>query len=83
MKQCHVSFQITYYLAGTFQTVLVLLLVALTASSVHEEATEGFEAIRGALRNEMAQEDERMVREPIYNSHLLIGGVLFPKIIVV
>ena len=78
MKQCHVSFQITYYLAGTFQTVLVLLLVALTASSVHEEATEGFEAIRGALRNEMAQEDERMVREPII--FLTYWEYYFPKL---
>ena len=59
------SFQTTYYLLATFQTVLVMMLVALTASSVHEEAMDGFEAIRGALRHPMAQEEERMVSPQI------------------
>ena len=44
------------------QTMLIMVMVALTASSVHEEATEGFEAIRGALRNQHSIEEDRMVR---------------------
>ena len=59
-------FQTIYFLLVTFQTVMVLLLVALTASSVHEEAMDGFEAIRGALRYEMATEEERMVRDNLH-----------------
>ena len=47
-----------------------MMLVALTASSVHEEAMDGFEAIRGALRHPMAQEEERMVSPQISNSVL-------------
>ena len=50
-----------------------MMLVALTASSVHEEAMDGFEAIRGALRHPMAQEEERMVSPQISNSVLLIA----------